>query len=122
MYPVITMGEGAHMGSRDSLLGKTPSPHDVDFYSCQTHVTREVPPTFIALSADDETVPPGPNGIAMFNALQAAKVPSELHAFQEGGHGFGIRLAKGKPCAAWPELLLRWGWRGGWFRDASASA
>lgn len=122
MYPVITMGEGAHMGSRDSLLGKVPSAHQVAFYSCDKQVTENMPPTFIALAADDDAVPPGPNGIAMFDVLRAAKVPAELHVFQEGGHGFGLRLAKGKPAYVWPDLLLHWGWRGGWFRDPGAAA
>jgi acetyl esterase/lipase len=122
MYPVITMGEGAHSGSKHNLLGANAGADAVAAYSCEKHVTRETPPAFIALAADDDVVPPAPNGIAMFNAFQRAKVQSELHVFQEGGHGFGIRLARGKPCAAWPDLLVHWGWRGGWFRDASAVA
>jgi len=121
MYPVITMGEGVHTGSRTNLLGANPSADAMVAYSCEKHVTAQTPPAFICLAADDDTVPPGPNGLAMFDALRAAKVPTELHVFQEGGHGFGIRLAKGKPASAWPDLLLHWGWRGGWFRDASAT-
>ena len=121
MFPVITMGEGAHAGSRANLLGPNPTPDAMAAYSCEKHVTRDTPPTFICLAADDDVVPPAPNGIAMAEALRAAKVPSELHVFQEGGHGFGIRLARGKPASAWPDLLLHWGWRGGWFRDPSAA-
>jgi len=122
MYPVITMSaEGAHMGSRTSLLGKNPSDALAAIYSCEKLVTRETPPSFICLAADDETVPPMPNALAMYHALRDAKVPAELHVFQEGHHGFGIRLAKGKPASAWPELFLRWGYANGWFRDPSAA-
>jgi acetyl esterase/lipase len=121
MYPVVTMSEGAHTGSLANLLGPNPSQEMMTAYSCEKHVTRDTPPAFICLAADDDVVPPAANGIAMAEALRAAKVPSELHVFQEGGHGFGIRLAKGKPASAWPDLLLHWGWRGGWFRDPSAS-
>ena len=34
--------------------------------------------------------------------------------FQEGGHGFGIRLIAGKPAAVWPYLVLAFGRRNGW--------
>jgi 2-keto-4-pentenoate hydratase len=36
-----------------------------------------------------------------------AKVPAELHLFQEGAHGFGVREG-GSPLAAWPGLALAW--------------
>jgi len=121
LYPVITMTGGTHPGSKSTLLGASPTEAAIDAYSCEKHVTDQTPPCFICLAADDDAVPPGPNGIAMFEALRAAKVPGELHVFQEGGHGFGLRLAKGKPAYLWPELLLHWGWRGGWFRDSSTA-
>jgi acetyl esterase/lipase len=116
MYPVVTMSDGAHMGSRQNLLGANPTPEQIAAYSCEQRVTKETPPCFLALAADDDVVPPEANGFAMAAALRAAKVPSELHAFQEGGHGFGIGRAQGKPCAAWPELFVSWARRGGWFK------
>ena len=121
MYPVITMGVGAHGGSRDNLLGASPSPEREAAYSCEKLVTDQTPPSFIALAADDDTVPPMTNGVAMFAALRAAKIPAELHVFEKGGHGFGIRLAKGEPAAIWPELLLHWAYSHGWVRDPSAA-
>lgn len=121
-YPVITMSaQGAHMGSRDKLLGPSPTDALVAAYSCEKLVTRQTPPSFLCYAADDDTVPPMENGMAMFHALRRAKVPAEMHVFQEGGHGFGIRLAKGKPASAWPELFLRWAYGNGWIRDPSAA-
>ena len=38
MYPVITMGEGAHPGSRQKLLGDNPSADAVATYSLDRHV------------------------------------------------------------------------------------
>ena len=108
MYPVITMGDGAHPGSRDKLLGENPSPEAVARYSLDRHVTPATVPSFIALPADDEIVPPFPNGIAFYEALQAAKIPSQMHIFQEGGHGFSLHWTIGKPAAAWPSLFLAW--------------
>ena len=108
MYPVITMDEGAHPGSREKLLGANPSADAVAMYSLDKHVGADTVPSFICLATDDDVVPPFPNGIAMFGALQAAKVPSELQVFEVGGHGFSLHWTAGKPCAAWPDLFLAW--------------
>lgn len=108
MYPVLTMGAGAHSGSRDLLLGANPSSEKIDAYSCEKHLPATMAPVFLALAGDDVVVPPDENGIAMAINLHQAKVPVCLHVFEEGGHGFGLRLAGGHPCAAWPQLFLNW--------------
>ena len=102
MYPVITMGEGAHAGSREMLLGKTPSPEAVAAWSLERHVGADAAPSFICLAADDAVVPPLPNGIAFFTKLREAKIATELHVFETGGHAFGLNLR------GWPELFLAW--------------
>lgn len=108
IYPVIHMGGPyAHAGSRRMLLGEAPTPDREAAYSPDRRVTPATPPTFLAHAADDDSVPLE-NSLAYLAALRAAKVPAELHVFEEGGHGFGIRLAAGKPAAAWPDLLLAW--------------
>jgi acetyl esterase/lipase len=108
MYPVITMGPGAHPGSRDMLLGTAPTAEALAKYSLEKQVTASAVPSFICLAADDTTVPPFENGITFFGALQAQKVPSELHVFEVGGHGFSLHWTIGKPCAAWPQLFTAW--------------
>jgi len=118
IYPVVTMGEGCHKGSRDNLLGPGPAPALVDAYSCEKHVPADTPPTWMCLAADDTTVPPIPNAVAYFTALRAAAIPAEIHIFEAGGHGFGLSKTVGKPDAAWPDLLLRWGAGRGIFKMA----
>jgi len=108
MYPVVTMGPGAHPGSLEKLLGPNPSPEAVAAWSLEKHVAADTVPSFICLATDDDIVPPFPNGIALFNAMQAAKVPSELQIFETGGHGFSLHWTQGKPNAAWPKLFLAW--------------
>jgi acetyl esterase/lipase len=71
-------------------------------------VTNASPPCFIAHAADDGSVSVDLS-LKLFSALKAANVPAEMHVFGEGGHGFGVRLAAGKPVEAWPDLLVRWG-------------
>jgi acetyl esterase/lipase len=108
MYPVITMGEGAHAGSRDRLLGENPSADDLANWSLERHIGADAAPSFICLAADDDVVPPFPNGITFFGKLRDQNVASELHVFEQGGHGFSLHWAQGKPCSAWPELFLNW--------------
>ena len=119
IYPVIEMSRPfAHAGSREALLGKDP-PADLEAaYSPQHHVTDRTPPTFLVHAADDASVPLE-NSLAYLSALRAAKVPAELHVFEEGGHGFGIYLARGKPAHAWPDLFLTWADRKGLLRSAA---
>lgn len=93
IYPVISFDEAiAHMGSREQLVGKTPSPQLVAEYSNELHVTAVTPPTFIVHAADDGGVPVA-NSIRFFEALQKNKVPVELIVYPAGGHGFGLNNA-----------------------------
>ena len=112
MYPVVSMGRFAHTGSREELLGRTPTQAQLDAVSREKTVTPDTPPVFLVHAMDDRSVPVE-NSLMLASALRAAKVPVEMHLFEEGDHGFGIRLAQGKPCAAWPELFLAWGARHG---------
>jgi acetyl esterase/lipase len=108
MYPVITMGDGAHAGSREKLLGANPTPEAIAAWSLEKHVTADTSPSFVCLATDDDVVPPAPNGIAFYSQLQDKKVPSQLNVFEKGGHGFSLHWAQGKPCGAWPQLFLAW--------------
>ncbi|MDP3736476.1 MAG: alpha/beta hydrolase [Hyphomonadaceae bacterium] len=78
-------------------------------------VDRDTQPIFLLHAADDTTVPVE-SSVRMYQALKAAGVPAELHVFPEGGHGFGIARAAGKPVEVWPDLFLRWGRARGMFR------
>jgi acetyl esterase/lipase len=119
MYPVVSMiPPVAHAASRENLLGAHPADAQQAAYSCERLVTAKTPPTFLALAADDKDVDPR-NSLSMLDALRAAGVRREFHMFEEGGHGFGLRLAQGKPAAIWPDLFLRWGARHGAFRNVT---
>lgn len=120
VYPVISMlSPAAHSGSRFYLLGPNPGAAQLLAASPERHVPAGLPPTFLALAADDPVVDPL-NSLQFFSALRAVHVPAELHVFEEGGHGFGIRLVEDKPAAAWPGLFLRWAARHGMVRGYSA--
>jgi acetyl esterase/lipase len=101
-YPVITMGEYTHQGSRRNLLGASPDPALVQLLSNETQVTADTPPTFVWHTVEDQAVPVQ-NSIAFAEALQAAGRPYELHIFEKGRHGIG--LANGHP---WTHALAFW--------------
>jgi acetyl esterase/lipase len=69
-------------------------------------VTKETPPTFL-LQAWDDPVDDRCNSTVYARALDAAGVPSEVHLFAKGKHGFGIRPTK-KPITTWPTLVEAW--------------
>lgn len=107
-YPVITMtGAAAHSGSRQQLLGDAPDDAQEKRYSAEQAVTAATPPAFLFHAADDPAVKVE-NSLMMYAALREKGVPAELHLFEEGGHGFGIRDAEALPARAWPALLMRW--------------
>ncbi len=107
-YPVITFKEatGAHLFSRQMLLGKDPDPKLVEFLSNETQVKPNTPPTFIFQTNEDETVP-AENAVSFYLALRKLKIPVEMHIFEPGKHGVG--LAKNDPVlSVWPSLLQTW--------------
>ena len=114
LYPVATMADPfVHAGSREHLLGPSPTPEQIAQWSLDRMDWTGVGPTVLIHALDDASVPPE-NSLQLLTALRAAHVVSEAHLFQEGGHGFGIRLIAGKPAAVWPELVLAFGRRNGW--------
>lgn len=106
IYPVITMGPEAHVGSRDNLLGNASTKAERDAYSVENNVTEGTPPVFLCCAGDDGVVPPV-NSLMMYQAMLKAGQPAELHAFEKGGHGFGVRLPQGMPGSHWPDLFMR---------------
>ena len=94
------------MGSRRNLLGKKPSADLVKLFSNELQVKKNTPPTFIVQAIDDKTVPIA-NSEQLYKALQEKGVPSELHKFDVGGHGFGMRK-RGIPVDNWTDLLKTW--------------
>jgi len=104
---------GVMMGGRN--IEPDPSPEEIAARAPLHHVSAAVPPSFLCQNIDDPQVPVA-NLVAFFEALRKAGVPCELHLFEKGGHGFGIRGALGTPTAAWPKLFLAWGTSHGFFR------
>jgi len=106
-YPVISFDPAIrHAGSLRNLLGDTPDPKLVEDLSNELRVTPQTPPTFLFHTTADAGVPVE-NSVRFYVALVKAKVPAEMHIFENGPHGVGLAL--GDPAlSAWPTLLANW--------------
>jgi acetyl esterase/lipase len=117
-YPVITMGEFTHAGSRNNLLGNSPSAELLEDLSNEKRVNATTPPTFLWSLREDGAVPIE-NSLNFALACRREKVPFELHIYEGKPHGIGLGT---KPPAfenphAWAADMLAWlkvlGWRKG---------
>ena len=68
-------------------------------------VDEHSPPMFLVHAFDDGV--PIENSLLLYFALRRANIPSELHAFAAGGHGFGMRPTA-EPASRWPILFQEW--------------
>jgi acetyl esterase/lipase len=106
-YPVISFDPAiAHAGSVRSLLGENPAPALIQELSADLHVNAQTPPTFLFSTNADTTVP-AENSVRFYLALRQAKVPAEIHIFENGPHGVGLDLAD-PALGVWPTLLTNW--------------
>ena len=105
-YPVVTMTDYTHQGSKDNLLGKNPSEELVELYSNELQVTEQTPPAFIMHSSNDDAVPVL-NSINYYLALCKHGVWSSMHLYPVGGHGWGYN--ESFPYKAqWKDELEKW--------------
>jgi acetyl esterase/lipase len=106
-YPVISFDPAiSHGGSVRNLLGDTPDPKLIERLSADLQVTASTPPTFLFHTNADTGVV-AENSVRFYLALRKAKVPAEMHIFENGPHGVGLAL--GDPAlSAWPQLLAAW--------------
>ncbi|MDX6712832.1 MAG: hypothetical protein QOH96_3848 [Blastocatellia bacterium] len=106
LYPVISMREYAHAGSRRNLLGLTPAPELIALLSNEERVTKETPPTFLVHTMTDKVVPVE-NSMMFATALRKAGVPFEFHLYERGNHGFGL-APKDPILSSWPGRCADW--------------
>lgn len=105
VYPVVTMREATHGGSRANLLGAQPSAELIERFSNERQVTDRTPPAFLAHALDDTAVSPA-NSKNLFDALQSHKIPAEYLELPSGGHG--LNGYQGPMWDAWQAKSLVW--------------
>lgn len=104
-YPVITMGQNTHTGSRDNLLGRNASEDSalIDKWSIQKQVTSNYPATYLWQCDEDNTVPVQ-NSRLMDEALLRNHVPVQYQLYHSNVHGWGV--GKGTIAEGWVEKAM----------------
>lgn len=108
IYPVISMDSSiTHRGSRDNLIGKTPSSEMENQFSNEMQVGAQSPPAFMVHSFDDKSVPVE-NSIRYALSLKEHSIAVELHLYPNGGHGYGMAVDRGWSASDWPAACIKW--------------
>jgi acetyl esterase/lipase len=106
-YPVISFDPViGHVASLRNLLGERPDPAIVEDLSNDLRVTPQTPPTFLFHTDADTGVVPE-HSVRFYLALRRAKVPAEMHIFENGPHGVGLALYD-EALGEWSSLLIKW--------------
>lgn len=105
VYPVITMGEKTHRGSKRNLLGTDSTPEAVKKFSSELQVNKNTPPAYLAHAKDDRVVVPE-NSQLFYGALRKHGVAGEYLELPSGGHG--LNGYRGAMWDAWQSGSLRW--------------
>jgi acetyl esterase/lipase len=93
VYPVISLNNTlGHKGTRENLLGKSPSLEKIEYFSNELQVTDQTPTAFIIHGSNDHAVPVE-NSIQYYNSMKSKKIPASLHLYSIGEHGFPNGLA-----------------------------
>lgn len=68
-------------------------------------IDKNTPPMFFAHAFNDGVT--CESSVQLFLQLKKASVPSELHVYSTGGHGFGLRPSK-DAASTWPKRCEEW--------------
>lgn len=105
-YPVIDLINFGHSESIKNLLGENNKKGMLYYLSTHYHVNKSVPPTFLWHTFEDSSVPIE-NSLLFAFSLKNYMIPFELHIFQHGRHGLGIKEELNYTLA-WKELCVNW--------------
>jgi acetyl esterase/lipase len=79
---------------------------DKDEVAADLRISGETPPILL-FHASDDTVSSVDHSVIMYLTLKRSKVPTELHIYASGGHGFGVRKSD-QPCSSWTDRCVDW--------------
>ncbi len=92
----------------DNVLGgDNPADSLKHFFSNKLYITDNTPPTLMILAANDYLLKPD-GAIDFFLELQKHHVPSELHIYEKGGHGFALKKQNLGHVEQWDKELEGW--------------
>jgi acetyl esterase/lipase len=80
-------------------------------------VPTDAPPMFITAATDDG-LGLAPDSVLLYQKWYAAQKPVELHMYQKGGHGFGVRK-QNLPTDHWIDRFTDWLELNGWLTKSA---
>jgi len=132
---IMGFSAGGHLAVKTAISFETPSygPIDeVDRVSCRPNfavvaypgyilkrpgsdaladdirIPKGTGPMFLVHASDDDERGAQPEqSLALYRALRGAGVPAELHIYDEGRHGFGVRRTE-RPVSRWTDRCADW--------------
>lgn len=107
-YPVIDAADAASCRPDFNIIihpGYLVLKEQGDKINPDVQVTTNHPPAFVAMTQDDPVRVE--NAVLYYLALKQAGVPSELHVYPTGGHGYGLRRSE-HFVTTWPDRAADW--------------
>jgi acetyl esterase/lipase len=80
-------------------------------------VPKDTPPLFFIHAYDDNISPL--NSLLLAAEAKKAGVSAEVHIYDAGGHGYGLRPQANLPVTTWPKRCEEWMQRKGWLTRAN---
>jgi len=72
----------------------------------QIRITASTPPAFLVHTHDDASSSLG--SVLIYAGLKRHGVAAELHVYENGGHGYGMRPVPGSDIGTWPDRAGEW--------------
>jgi acetyl esterase/lipase len=69
-------------------------------------VGKETPPTFLVHTHDDQSTSLG--AVMFYARMKKQNLSSELHVYQNGGHGYGVRARPKSAIGTWQDRAIEW--------------
>lgn len=101
-YPVISMGENTHLGSKENLLGVGTTKEEDEEYSIELHVDENYPATFIWHCDKDDLVP-FENSLLIIEQFKKHNIKYKFESIDSTYHG--LSLANNTAMEGWVDRM-----------------
>ncbi|MDD3586365.1 MAG: alpha/beta hydrolase [Thermoguttaceae bacterium] len=105
IYPVVTLTDKTHAGTKNNLLGKNQTEEMIIMFSNEKQVGPDTPPVFLAHAVDDRTVPIV-NSTSFVDSMKKFGRSVRYVELANGGHG--LNGYKGPSWDKWQAECIQW--------------
>jgi len=105
LYTAVDAADQASCRPDFAVLVYTAYQVEKDTVRADLAIAKDAPPAFLVHAFDDPI--PVQNALVLATRMKEAGVAAELHLYDRGGHGYGLRPTD-KPVTAWPKRCEEW--------------